>query len=319
MRLVVTGAAGFIGRALVARLMREHASGARPLSALTLLDVALGDAPAAGFVRRVAGSIADAACVARAFASPVDAVVHLASVPGGAAEEQPALARDVNLHGTLHLLDAAQAQVDAGGPAPRFVFASSIAVFGAPMPAQVDDATPARPALSYGAHKLTGEIAVADCSRRGGCDGVSLRLPAVLARPPQPTGQLSAFLSGLLRDAPAGRAVVCPMGPQAATWASSVHNVVDNLLHACDVAAARLPAGRALTLPTLRFTMAELVDALASVHGAGVREFVSFAPQPRIERLFGCFPPLRTPAADAAGFRHDGDLATLVRRAVAPI
>jgi len=319
MHLVVTGAAGFIGRALVARLLGEHASGARPLRGLTLLDVVLADAPAADFVRRIEGSIADAACVARAFESPVDAVVHLASIPGGTAEQQPAPARRVNLDGTLHLLDAAQAQADAGRPAPRFVFASSIAVFGTPMPAQVDDATPARPAMTYGAHKLMGEIAVADCSRRGGCDGVSLRLPGVLARPPQPTGQLSAFLSDLLRDPPAGRAVVCPMGPRAATWASSIHNVVDNLLHACDVAAARLPAGRALTLPTLRFTMAGLVDALAAVHGAGVRERISFAPQPHVEALFGRFPPLFTPAADAAGFRHDGDLATLVHRAVAPI
>jgi nucleoside-diphosphate-sugar epimerase len=281
--------------------------------------VALADAPAAPCVRHIEGSIADAGCVARAFEAPVDGVVHLASIPGGTAEQQPALARDVNLHGTLHLLEAAEAQAAAGGPAPRFVFASSIAVLGAPLPAPVDDAAPPLPAMTYGAHKLMGEIAVADCSRRGGCDGVSLRLPGVLARPPQPTGQLSAFLSDLLREPPAGRAVVCPMGPQAATWASSVHNVVDNLLHACDVAAARLPAGRALTLPTLRFTMAELVDALAAVHGAGVREFVTFAPQPRIEALFGRFPPLRTPAAAAAGFRHDGDLATLVRRAVAPI
>lgn len=313
--VVVTGAAGFVGRALVARLLRERRIGARPLGALTLIDLAFGDAAPAG-VRRIEGSIADPAVVARAFAEPVDVLVHLASIPGGTAEQQPARAREVNLHGTLHLLDACEAQQSRGGPVPRVVFASTIAVYGAAMPALVDDDTPLRPAMSYGAHKLMGEIAVADATRRGACDGVSLRLPGVLARPPVRTGQLSAFLSDLLRDPAAGRTVTCPMSPAATTWASSTPNVVDNLLHAATMDTAALPPHRALALPTLRFSMAELVDALAAVHGPQVREHVRFAPEPRIEALFGRFPPLRTPAADAAGFRHDGDLPTLCRRAI---
>lgn len=319
MHVLVTGAGGFVGRAIVAQLLRERAEGRRRLRALTLLDLAFGDAVRDPVECRIEGSIADAAVVARAFAEPVDLVFHLASIPGGTAEQQYRLARDVNLCGTLHLLEAAKAQVERGGAAPRFVFASSIAVFGAPMPAFVDDDTPARPAMTYGAQKLIGEVAIADFTRRGWCDGISLRLPGVLARPPQRTGQLSAFLSDILREPAAGRDFTCPMGRESTTWASSLPNVVDNLLHAAVVDAAALPASRALTLPTLQFSMAELVDALAAVHGAPVRERISFAPDPRIEALFGRFPPLRTPAADAAGFRHDGDLPTLVRRAVEPI
>ncbi len=313
--VVVTGAGGFVGRALVARLLRERRVGARPLGALTLLDLAFGDAAPAG-VRRIEGSIADAGVVARAFAEPVHLLVHLASIPGGTAEQQYGPARDVNLLGTLHLLEACKAQVERGGPVPRVVFASTIAVYGPAMPALVDDDTPTRPAMTYGAQKLMGEIAVADFARRRWCDGLSLRLPGVLARPPARTGQLSAFLSDLLRDPAAGRDVTCPMSPAATTWASSTPNVVDNLLHAAAVDTAALPAHRALALPTLRFSMAELVDALAAVHGPQVRELVHFAPEPRIEALFGRFPPLRTPAADAAGFRHDGDLPTLCRRAI---
>lgn len=315
LHVLVTGAAGFVGRALVARLLRERRVGARPLGMMTALDIAFAEAAPAG-VRQLEGSIADAAVVARAFAEPVDLLVHLASIPGGTAEQQPALARDVNLHGTLHLLDACERQVAQGGPLPRVVFASTIAVYGAAMPALVDDDTPTRPAMAYGAHKLMGEIAIADATRRGGCDGVSLRLPGVLARPPARTGQLSAFLSDLLRGPAAGRDVTCPMSPAATTWASSTPNVVDNLLHAATMDTAALPPQRALALPTLRFSMAELVEALAAVHGPKVRGHVHFAPEPRIEALFGRFPPLRTPAADAAGFRHDGDLATLCRRAI---
>lgn len=315
LHVVITGAAGFVGRALAARLLRERCIGGRPLGVLTALDIAFAEAAPAG-VRQLEGSIADPAIVARAFTEPVDLLVHLASIPGGTAEQQPALARDVNLHGTLHLLDACERQVAQGGPVPRVVFASTIAVYGAAMPALVDDDTPTRPAMAYGAHKLMAEIAIADATRRGGCDGVSLRLPGVLARPPARTGQLSAFLSDLLRGPAAGQDVTCPMSPATTTWASSTPNVVDNLLHAAAMDTAALPAQRALALPTLRFSMAELVEALAAVHGPQVRGHVHFAPEPRIEALFGRFPPLRTPAADAAGFRHDGDLATLCRRAI---
>ncbi len=315
LHVVVTGAAGFVGRALVARLLRQRRIGARPLAALTALDLAFADAAPAG-VRQLEGSIADPAVVARAFAEPVDLLVHLASIPGGTAEQQLALARDVNLHGTLHLLDVCERQVAQSGPVPRVVFASTIAVYGAAMPPFVDDDTPARPSMAYGAHKLMAEIAISDATRRGGCDGISLRLPGVLARPPARTGQLSAFLSDLMRDPAAGRDLTCPMSPSATTWASSTPNVIDNLLQAATTDTAALPAHRALALPTLRFSMAELMDALAAVHGPRVREHVRFAPEPRIEALFGRFPPLRTPAAEAAGFRHDGDLATLCRRAI---
>jgi nucleoside-diphosphate-sugar epimerase len=315
MHVVVTGAAGFVGRALIARLWRERRVGARPLGALTALDLAFDDATPAG-ARRLEGSIADPAVVARAFAEPVHVLIHLASIPGGSAEQQPLAAREVNLHGTLRLLDACEQQAAHGGPVPRVVFASTIAVYGSAMPVSVDDDTPTRPVMTYGAHKLMAEIAVADATRRGACDGVSLRLPGVLARPPARTGQLSAFLSDLMRDPAAGRDVICPMSPAATTWASSTPNVVDNLLHAAAMDTAALPAHRALALPTLRFSVAELVDALAAVHGPQVREHVRYAPQPRIEALFGRFPPLRTPAADAAGFRHDGDLPTLCRRAI---
>lgn len=316
MHVLVTGAAGFVGRALVSRLLREHERGVRRLDALTAMDVALDGLPGHALLRPVAGSIADAATVAHAFAHPVDAVFHLASIPGGTAEQHYVLSRDVNLLGTQHLLEAAKAQAERGGAAARFVFASTIAVYGSPLPAQVDDDTALHPQMTYGAQKLMGEILVADFSRRAWVDGVSLRLPGVLARPPACTGQLSAFMSDIVRELGAGRPFTCPTSPQARTWASSLPCIVDNLLHAAAVDTARLPPHRALALPTLCFTMGELVEAVAAVHGPQVRELVTWAPDARIESLFGRFPPLRTPAADAAGFRHDGDLTALVRRAV---
>lgn len=317
MHIVITGANGFVGRALGSRLQCEARLGDRVIDTLTLLDTQFeGAPPTAPFVQQRVGSIADASVVQSAFEHPVDVVVHLASIPGGAAEQHYALGRDVNLHGTTLLLENAKVQAEQGGVAPIFVFASTIAVFGLPMPDLVDDDTPPMPQMSYGAHKLIGEILVADFSRRGWIDGRSVRLPGVLARPPVRTGQLSAFMSDIIRELAAGRRFTCPTSEEATTWAASIGNIVDNLVHACTVDSTRLPQRRSLTLPAQYFNFGHLVDAIAQVFGTPARELVSWVPDARIESLFGRYPPLKTPAADAAGFRHDGDLSTLVRRAL---
>jgi naringenin degradation protein FdeJ len=64
--------------------------------------------------------------------------------------------------------------------------------------------------------------------------------------------------------------------------------------------------------------MAELVQAVAEIYGPDVLERVSYTSDPALEANFGRYPPLLTPAAETAGFRHDGDLPALVRRALQP-
>jgi nucleoside-diphosphate-sugar epimerase len=312
MNLLITGANGFIGKALLARLLTADAPFG-PDARLTALDLAF-EGPEHPRVRRLTGSIADPALVARAFDVPVDVVFHLASVPGGAAEQNYELGRRVNLDGMLLLLEAAR----AGPRPPVFVFASSIAVLGAPLPAMVDDATVPHPRLSYGAQKLIGEVLVEDFSRRAWIDGRAVRLPGIVARPPQRTGHLSAFMSDIIRELAAGRAYACPVGAEATAWLMSTPCIVDNLLHAAWLPAAGCTDLRTWTLPALRCSMAQLAEATGEAYGTPALSLVSWHASPELEASFGRYPPLRTPAADAAGFRHDGALTTLVRCALAP-
>jgi nucleoside-diphosphate-sugar epimerase len=321
MNLLITGANGFIGRALTSRLLSSTLplpEGLGPVGRLTLMDLRF-EGTEMPRVRRLSGSIADPALLARAFDTPVDVVFHLASVPGGSAELNYELGRQVNLDATLKLLEAARAQATGGAKPPVFVFASSIAVLGAPLPTEVNDATPPQPQLTYGAQKLIGEILVGDFSRRGWVDGRSIRLPGIIARPPQRSGLMSAFLSDLIRELAAGRSYACPISADSTTWLMSVHCIVDNFLHAAVLPAAACSDTRVWTLPALRTSMAELVAAVAEVYGRDALERVSYTSNPALEANFGSYPPLLTPAADAVGFRHDGDLPTLVRRALLSI
>lgn len=314
MNILVTGADGFIGRALVARLL---SSGDLPglgdaRRRITLLDQRFASNPADARVRLVSGDISDRSVLRDALTGGVDCVFHLASIPGGAAESGFELGRRVNLEGTLGLLELLRQEARA----PRVVFASTIGVYGVPLPALIDEQTATAPTMSYGAHKLIGEVLISDYSRRGVIDGRSLRLPGIVARPPQPSGMLSAFMSDLIRALSTGRTFTCPVSADGMAWWMSRSRVVENLLHAVALSPEQAQRRRVYLLPVLHASMANVVDAIAIVHGQDVLSRVTYQPNAQLQAQFASLPPLRCPASLEAGFRHDGTLEVLVQRAL---
>lgn len=320
MHVVITGAGGFVGAALVQRLSAQPQSpGPDGPVRLTLVDRAAGSAGAPGApgapARWHAGGFADAALLSALQDDPPHCVFHLASVPGGLAEREPALGVQANLLDTVALLEGLARPVRQGrAPAPRVVFASSVAVYGElgsrPM---AEDRLP-QPTLSYGAHKWAAELLLADYSRRGELDACSLRLPGVVARPPAESGHGSAFMSQIFHALAGRQAYVCPVSPQATVWWMSLDRCLDNLLHAMHLPAAAMAPSRCWQLPVLQSPVASVVEAAAHYLGCDARDWIRYAPDPRIEALFGRQPPLQTPAAQAAGFVNDGSVDALVAR-----
>ncbi|HYD04734.1 MAG TPA: NAD-dependent epimerase/dehydratase family protein, partial [Reyranella sp.] len=306
MRVLVTGAGGFVGRALVPALVQAGHS-------VVATDRACAGLQQLGADEVVEGDIADPKLREAAIAS-AQAAIHLATIPGGAAEIDPPLARRINVQAAMALSEEFSAQ----HPTARFVFASSVAVFGHPLPPRVDDDTPVLPRMIYGAHKAMLETWLATLTRRGDLSAVSLRLPGIVARPPTPSGLKSAYMSDVFHALRHHSPIELPVSPDATMWLMSVNQVARCLARALELAPVDLPPSSAATLPALRVSMAELVAELCRQCEADPG-LVSYVPDPEIEMGFGRQPPLITREAERLGFFHDGDVTQLVRSALATL
>lgn len=317
--MLVTGASGFIASGLVDRLLSDGAVNGKRFDGLTVVDLAvpndLADDPR---VTAVSGSLTDPSVRAEALADIPDTVFHLASVPGRATADDVDLGYAVNVEATVALLEeVARARHDA-----TVVFTSSIGVFGAPIPAALDDDTYPRPTMSYGAQKLMAETAFTDMVRREVFQGQAVRLSSVLARPrsARSAKSFASFVSDVFFAVPAGERFVFPVGPEASAWLMSRECCVDNLLHAATLPERTAGQPPVCTLPALRVRMDELVQALSVHYGrTDTEELVSYEPDEHLQAQFGSFPESRAVLAESLGFRADPSVAELIARVAVPL
>jgi D-erythronate 2-dehydrogenase len=294
MKLLITGGAGFLGARLARTLLARGTLAGQPITRVVLTDIAPppADLLADARVEARTGALLTQTDALRD--EPFDGVFHLASAVSGECEADFDLGLRSNIDSTRALLDAIRANVNAGGAAPRVVFSSSVAVFGpdaaVPLPALVADDTLPTPQTSYGTHKLICEHLVADYTRKGYIDGRAARLMTVTVRPGKPNGAASSFFSGIIREPLAGVEAICPVDASVSHPVSSPTRTVEGLIAVFEASRDAFNGRTALNLPALNVHVADMLDALAQVAGAAVRERVRFVRDERIAGIVANWP-----------------------------
>jgi nucleoside-diphosphate-sugar epimerase len=290
MHVLILGAAGMIGRKLAVRLVEAARVGRTGISRLTLRDVVAPLAPAnAPFpVSVIASDFAEPGAARKLIADRPDLIFHLAAIVSGEAEADFDKGYRVNLDGTRHLLDAIRAA--GGNYRPRFVFASSIAVFGAPFPDAIGDEFFHTPLTSYGTQKAISELLLADWSRRGFLDGVGIRLPTICVRPGKPNKAASGFFSNIIREPLNGEEAVLPVSEDVRHWHASPRSAIGFLMHAAEMDTAALGARRNLSMPGLSVTVGEQIAALERIAGRRVVGRIRRAPDETIMKIVQGWP-----------------------------
>jgi nucleoside-diphosphate-sugar epimerase len=223
--VLITGAGGEIGHGLIARLA---GNGDR---AIVTLDLSKLDTEIAPMVdREITGSILDRGLLERVLAEfEVELVFHLAALLSTRSEFTPVTAHQVNVEGTLNLLEFAQHEAESHGRPVVFLYPSSIAAYGLP-----DTQTKARagrvkedewlqPTTMYGCNKLYCEQLGNYYARHykqlaaepaaGKVDFRCLRFPGLISAQTVPSGGTSDYAPEMIHAAAKGEAYACFVRP----------------------------------------------------------------------------------------------------------
>ena len=240
--VLVTGAAGEIGHALIERLSSQRA--------VRIVSVDLKPLPAeieALTTRAFTGTILDRNVLDRILAEfEVDEIYHLAALLSTRAEFTPVTAHQVNVDGTLALLEFAQSQGMSHGRQVKFFYPSSIAAYGLPdldakaSAGKVREDEWAWPVTMYGCNKLYCEhlgryymyfYKQLDAEPQSGrLDFRGIRFPGLISAVTVPSGGTSDYVPEMLHAAAQDRPYACFVRPDARIPFMAMPDAVDAMV-----------------------------------------------------------------------------------------
>lgn len=316
MHVLIIGAAGMVGRKLTEAIAATGGLGARTVTRLTLADVVPPARPErfCGDVDLLAVDMSAPDAPRTMLAGRPDVIFHLAAIVSGEAEADFDKGYRINLDGSRHLFDEIRYGNLHGDYRPRVIFASSIAVFGAPMPDLIDDEFLPAPMTSYGTQKAIGELLLQDYTRRGFFDGLAIRLPTICIRPGVPNKAASGFFSGILREPLRGETAVLPVPDTVRHWHASPRAAVGFLNHAATMDLQEVGDRRVLNMPGVSATVAEQIEALRAVAGDRAVALIRRQPDPDIMKMVGAWPRgFTAERASALGFRAERSFEEIIQ------
>jgi nucleoside-diphosphate-sugar epimerase len=223
--VLITGAGGEIGHGLIERLSQVRE---RPI---VTLDVSRLDSEIAGKVdREITGSILDRGLLERVLAEfEVELIFHLAALLSTRSEFTPVTAHQVNVEGTLNLLEFAQHEAQSHGRPVVFMYPSSIAAYGMPSldakvaAGKVKEDEWAHPTTMYGCNKLYCEMLGTYYARyykqlaadvaSGRVDFRCVRFPGLISATTVPSGGTSDYAPEMIHAAAKGEPYGCFVRP----------------------------------------------------------------------------------------------------------
>jgi D-erythronate 2-dehydrogenase len=317
MHVVILGGSGFLGKklasALLARGYLVSSDGKqKDISKLTLFDKVATSLPLPNDSRLevITGEITSAEDIQSLLNEKPEVIFHLAAVVSGEAEENFELGMQVNLQATQNILEICREREYQ----PKFLFSSSVAVFGGGMPSVIQDDTAPFPQSSYGTQKAICELLINDYSRRGFVDGRVLRLPTIVVRPGKPNRATSSFASSIIREPLQGKETICPVSRDTKLWIMSPRKAIGNFIHAAELPAKVFGKHRIVSLPGLTVSVEEMIESLGTIAGRETVNRISWQSDPFIQKIVGSWPSAFAPKrALALGFQADNSMTKIIQ------
>ena len=316
MHVLMIGAAGMVGRKILDKVAAEPEALGAAIDRLTLVDVVEPAAPAAlsAVATGEAVDLSEPGVAERLVSGRPDLIIHLAAVVSGEAEADFDKGYRVNQTGTLALLEAIRHEGMKQPYKPRVVYASSIAVYGAPFDETIAEDFALYPLTSYGTQKAIGELLLADYSRKGFLSGIGIRLPTICIRPGKPNKAASGFFSNILREPLSGQEAVLPVDESVRHWFASPRSAVGFFIHAATMDLAPVGPRINLTMPGLSATVGEEIEALRRVAGDKAVRLIRREPDETIQRIVaGWATNFEARRARELGFTAETDFDAIIR------
>lgn len=309
MNIIITGGQGFLGQRLAKTLLSQDKI---KIEELVLIDVIKPIAPNNDpRVRCIEMDLRNPESLDAIITKNTDAIFHLAAIVSSHAEQDPDLGYEINFLATRNLLEVCRRIK----PSIRFIFSSSLAVFGGELPDVIQNATALTPQSTYGTQKAMSELLINDYSRKGFVDGLVVRLPTICIRPGKPNKAASSFVSSIIREPLHGENAICPVSEDLLLWLSSPNTIVENFIHALTLPSLPPRSWHVINLPGFMVSVKQMLADLAHIKGEEILEKITFEFDENINNIVASWPvEINCAQAQALGFKADADFASVIKQ-----